>query len=180
MVASRPSLAAALDLERIEPWRFRALMDDGRPDRVFGGQVMAVALLAAGRTVTPELGVHMPHSRFPRRGDPRRPIEFEVEAAADRGSFAHRRVVATQGDIRILDLTASFHRDEKGPGHQYSTVALEDPERIPTFGELAMAGDDSDARLPRDRPTRHRAGLRRSRRRPAGHPEPPRYRQESE
>jgi len=31
-------------------------------------------------------------------------------------------------------------------GHQYSTVALEDPERIPTFGELAMAGDDSARR----------------------------------
>jgi acyl-CoA thioesterase len=45
----------------------------------------------------------MLHSRFPRRGDPRRPIEFEVEPAADRGSFAHRRVVATQGDIFILD-----------------------------------------------------------------------------
>jgi acyl-CoA thioesterase-2 len=146
MVASRSSLAAALDLERIEPWRFRALMGDDRPDRVFGGQVIAVALLAAGRTVTPELGVHMLHSRFLRCGDPRRPIEFEVEPAADRGSFAHRRLVATQGDTCILDLTASFHRDEKGPGHQYSTVALEDPERIPTFAELAMSGDDSARR----------------------------------
>jgi acyl-CoA thioesterase-2 len=118
-------------------------MDDGRPDRVFGGQVMAVALLAAGRTVSPDLGVHVLHSRFLRRGDPAQPVEFLVDPAVDRGSFAHRWVVANQGDTRILDLTASFHRDESGPGHQFSTVTLDDPELIPTFEELAMAGDAS-------------------------------------
>ncbi|GAB2483447.1 acyl-CoA thioesterase [Jatrophihabitans fulvus] len=143
MIAPRPSLAAALRVERTGDWRFCALMEDGRPDRVFGGQVMAVALLAAGTTVSGDLGAHVLHSRFLWPGDPHEPIEFTVEPAEDRGAFAHRRVVAGQGATRILDLTVSFHRDESGPEFEPTAVAVavEDPERLPTLGELAERVD---------------------------------------
>ena len=136
MVALRPSLAAALAVERVADSIFRARAAGGRPARIFGGQIMAQALAAAGQTVEPDRHVHQLHASFVGRGDPARPLTFTVGPGADRGSFARRRVVVTQGAAQILELTASFHRDEAGPQHQLATVAAADPGAVPPVGEL--------------------------------------------
>ena len=106
-----------LELEPIERDIFRGVsIDDGRL-RVFGGQVAAQALVAAGRTV--ERGrVHSLHSYFLRPGDPHRPIVYEVDRIRDGRSFTTRRVVAVQRGEAIFNLQCSFHADEPGLVHQ--------------------------------------------------------------
>src|SRR5579862_7701144 len=103
-------LVALLDLERIELNTFRGTQPDEERQRVFGGQVAAQALVAAGRTV--EFGtVHSLHSYFLRPGDPKIPILYEVDRIRDGKSFTTRRVVAIQHGRAIYNMETSFHDD---------------------------------------------------------------------
>lgn len=89
--------------------------------RVFGGQVLAQALMAAGRTVLPEMPHRMPHSLhayFMRPGDSDLPIRFAVERMRDGRSFSTRRVHALQHGRPILSMTASFQDPSDGLDHR--------------------------------------------------------------
>ena len=101
-------LLALLDLEKIEENVFRGLSPPERMQRVFGGQVLAQALVAAMRTVAPERACHSFHAYFLRPGDPRVPILYEVDRSRDGTSFSARRVVAIQHGVQIFILAASF------------------------------------------------------------------------
>ena len=57
-------LVTLLDLERIEDDIFRGVSPLEPSVRIFGGQVAGQALVAAGRTVPPERGVHSLHANF--------------------------------------------------------------------------------------------------------------------
>ena len=81
-------LVGLLDLEQIEVNIFRGTQPDEERQRVFGGQVAAQALVAAGRTV--EQGeVHSLHSYFLRPGDPSIPILYEVDRIRDERLGGH-------------------------------------------------------------------------------------------
>lgn len=80
---------------------------------LYGGQIVAQALVAAARTVPPELHVHSLRAYFIRRGDHDEPVRFELDRIRDGRSFATRRVVARQAIGAILNLEASFQRDEE-------------------------------------------------------------------
>jgi acyl-CoA thioesterase-2 len=110
-------LLGLLDLEAIEVNIFRGRSRDDSRLRVFGGQVAAQALVAAGRTVT-RGRVHSLHSYFLRPGDPHLPILYEVDRIRDGRSFTTRRVVAVQHGEAIFNLQCSFHTDEAGLVHQ--------------------------------------------------------------
>ncbi|MGO9584292.1 MAG: acyl-CoA thioesterase II [Acidimicrobiales bacterium] len=128
-------LVELLDLEVIEVNIFRGKNLDETRLRVFGGQVAAQSLVAAGRTV--ERGrVHSLHSYFLRPGDPAAPILYEVDRIRDGRSFTTRRVVAIQHGRAIFNLQCSFHIDE-GPGlvHQAEMPKVPPPEDLPTFRE---------------------------------------------
>ncbi|RUU63453.1 acyl-CoA thioesterase II, partial [Mesorhizobium sp. M7A.T.Ca.TU.009.01.1.1] len=86
--------------------------------RVFGGQTIAQALVAAQRTVDPDRHVHSLHGYFMRPGDTKVPIVYEVDRIRDGGSFTTRRVVAVQHGQAIFSLEASFQQDEVGLEHQ--------------------------------------------------------------
>jgi acyl-CoA thioesterase II len=86
--------------------------------RVFGGQVIGQALVAAQRTVEAERHVHSLHAYFMRPGDTSVPIVYEVERLRDGGSFTTRRVTAIQHGYAIFSLEASCQVDEKGLEHQ--------------------------------------------------------------
>jgi len=101
-------LLALLDLEKIEENLFVGLSPDEPVQRVFGGQVLAQALVAAMRTVGPQRPCHSFHAYFLRPGDPRIPIQYQVDRSRDGGSFTARRVVALQGTAQIFILAASF------------------------------------------------------------------------
>jgi acyl-CoA thioesterase-2 len=128
-------LVELLDLEAIEVNIFRGKNLDETRLRVFGGQVAAQSLVAAGRTVDSGR-VHSLHSYFLRPGDPTAPILYEVDRIRDGRSFTTRRVVAIQHGRAIFNLQCSFHLDE-GPGlaHQAEMPEVPRPDELPTVRE---------------------------------------------
>jgi acyl-CoA thioesterase-2 len=129
-------LVDLLDLETIEVNIFRGTQPHEERQRVFGGQVAAQALMAAGRTV--ERGrVHSLHSYFLRPGDPNVPILYEVDRIRDGKSFTTRRVVAIQHGRAIFNLASSFHVEERGLEHQIPMPDVPAPETLaPLFERL--------------------------------------------
>ncbi|MCQ4082852.1 acyl-CoA thioesterase II [Streptomyces sp. RB6PN25] len=142
MNASLQSLLDLLDLERIEENIFRGISRFALIPRVFGGQVAAQALVAAGRTVPAERGAHSLHAYFLRPGDPGAPIVYEVDRIRDGRSFTTRRVVAVQHGKPIFHLSASFQSSEEGLEHQEPMPQAPDPETLPTAEELLPAHAD--------------------------------------
>ncbi|MEO1199490.1 MAG: acyl-CoA thioesterase II [Pseudomonadota bacterium] len=103
--------------------------------RVYGGQVIAQALVAAGRTVE-DRHAHSLHAYFILPGDPEIPIRYEVDPIRDGRSFTTRRVVAWQKDAAIFVMSASFHRKEPGYDHQMPMPDVPDPDDLPGESEL--------------------------------------------
>ncbi len=129
------SLVKLLDIEPIEVNIFRGVSPEERRQRVFGGQVAAQSLMAAGRTV--DRGrVHSLHSYFLRPGDPTAPILYEVDRIRDGRSFTTRRVVAIQHGEAIFNMAASFHVDEESPlVHQVPMPQVPGPDELPPLAE---------------------------------------------
>ena len=100
-----------LDIERIEVNLFRGHSPSDRWQRVYGGQVIGQALVAANRTVKDRI-CHSLHGYFLRPGDPKVPILYEVDRSRDGRSFTSRRVVAIQHGKQIFHLAASFQNQE--------------------------------------------------------------------
>jgi acyl-CoA thioesterase II len=122
-------LVDLLDLEAIEVNIFRGLSPQVDQQRVFGGQVAAQSLMAAGRTV--DIGrPHSLHAYFLRPGDPTVPILYEVDRIRDGRSFTTRRVVAIQHGRAIFHLSASFHVDETGLIHQFAMPEVPAPDGL--------------------------------------------------
>jgi acyl-CoA thioesterase-2 len=144
-------LVELLDLERIEADIFRGVSPKSRWQRVFGGQVAGQALVAAGRTVSPERPVHSLHSYFIRPGDPAVPIVYEVDRVRDGRSFTTRRVVGLQHGRAIFSLSASFQLVQPGLEHQSEMPDTPPPESLPTLEER-MAGFDASTALYRTNP----------------------------
>jgi acyl-CoA thioesterase-2 len=111
-------LLTILDLEKLEHNLFRGRSPNVEWQRVFGGQTIAQALVAAQRTVEPDRHVHSLHGYFMRPGDTKVPIVYEVDRIRDGGSFTTRRVVAIQHGQAIFSLEASFQVEERGLDHQ--------------------------------------------------------------
>lgn len=104
-----------IDLERIEENLFRG--QNHNTEHVFGGQVLAQAIVAAFRTVQPDQHLHSIHAYFLRAGDWKRPILYEVDRIRDGRSFSTRRVVAVQHGKAIFNLSSSWHKREEGLRH---------------------------------------------------------------
>jgi acyl-CoA thioesterase II len=129
-------LVQLLDLEQLDETVFRGVSPPVGPQRVFGGQVAAQALVAAGRTVDPARAVHSLHGYFVRPGDPMEPIFYNVEKVRDGRSFSVRRSVAIQRERPIFFMSASFQRHEVGLDHQVEApLDVPSPEETPTMLE---------------------------------------------
>ncbi len=130
------ALVQLLDLEQLDDAVFQGVSPKIGLQRVFGGQVAGQALVAAGRTVTPERLVHSLHGYFVRPGDPYEPIRYTVENIRDGRTFSVRRSVATQHGKVIFFMSASFHLPEKGIDHQEpAPTDIPPPEEVPTLAE---------------------------------------------
>ena len=129
-------LLALLDLERIEENIFRGENRNLGSRRVFGGQVLAQALVAAGRTVEADRPVHSLHAYFILPGDVAAPIVYDVDRIRDGGSFTTRRIRAVQHGRPIFNMAASFHGDEAGASHQTDAPATPGPDGLPSELEL--------------------------------------------
>jgi len=129
------TLLSILDIERLEQNLFRGLSPQVGWQRVFGGQVIDQALVAASRTVNGRLA-HSLHAYFLRAGDPAVPIIYEVDRIRDGGSFSTRRVVAIQHGQAIFSMAVSFHKEETGLHHQMKMPDVPPPEALPSEAEL--------------------------------------------
>jgi acyl-CoA thioesterase-2 len=127
-----------LDLIRLEPLEvnlFRGASRDIGTERVFGGQVLCQAVLAASETVEGRQ-IHSLHAYFLRAGDPKAPIVYNVDQSRDGGSFTARRVVAIQHGRPIFTFSASFQGPEEGLEHQFEAPQVPTPEEIETHREV--------------------------------------------
>ena len=135
MPASADDLVANLDLETIEVDIFRGVSPQNGWKRVFGGQVIAQALVAASRTVEGR-APHSLHGYFILGGDPSAPIVFDVDRIRDGRSFTTRRVVAIQHGQAIFTMAVSFHHDEPGMSHQARMPEVATPEQLPNEADI--------------------------------------------
>src|SRR5208337_1607085 len=135
-MAAVEELLSTLDLEQLEHNLFRGRSPQNGWQRVFGGQVVGQALVAADRTVEAQDRLaHSLHAYFLRPGDPKVPIIYEVDRIRDGGSFTTRRVVAIQSGQAIFNMAASFQKAEDGFEHQDPMPEVPPPESVPTEQE---------------------------------------------
>ena len=126
-----------LDLEPLEVNLFRGRSPQVGWQRVFGGQVIGQALVAACRTVdVQKYQPHSLHAYFLLGGDPKVPIIYEVDRIRDGKSFTTRRVVAIQHGQAIFTMAVSFHRDEPGFSHQAEMPKVPAPEDLPSEQQI--------------------------------------------
>ncbi len=119
-----------LNLEQIEVNMFRGQTPPEERFRIFGGQVIAQALLAAYKTIDGRI-CHSLQSYFIRPGDPLVPVLYQVERSRDGKSFTTRRVIAIQKGEQIFNLACSFQIPEQGLEHQSSLPEVPRPEQVP-------------------------------------------------
>ncbi len=135
MSSAVQELLTILDLEPLEVNLFRGRSPQVGWQRVFGGQVIGQALVAACRTVDARLP-HSMHAYFILPGDPSVPIVYEVEHLRDGKSFSTRRVKAIQHGQPIFAMSVSFHVDEAGFDHQAFMPDVPGPDRLPSESEV--------------------------------------------
>jgi acyl-CoA thioesterase-2 len=138
MSSAIENLLATLDLEPLEVNLFRGRSPQVGWQRVFGGQVIGQALVAACRTVedVDNRPPHSLHAYFLLPGDPKVPIIYEVDRIRDGKSFTTRRVVAIQHGHAIFTMAASYHRAEPGLDHQAKMPDVPKPEDLPSEDEM--------------------------------------------
>lgn len=124
-----------------DEFSFPALPTTSR-QRIFGGQVIAQAMVAAARTVDAGKQVHSLHAYFLRGGDETKPLHFRVHRDFDGRSFANRRVVVRQDDKVIFNLTASFQLPAEGLSHQVPMPDLLPPDECWDFTDFIAANPD--------------------------------------
>jgi acyl-CoA thioesterase II len=138
MASAVQELVDILDLEPLEVNLFRGRSPQSRWQRVFGGQVIGQALVAACRTVDDVTArpPHSLHAYFLLGGDPKVPIIYEVDRIRDGKSFTTRNVKAIQHGHAIFSMSVSFHVREEGLSHQFAMPDVPRPEELPDEAEL--------------------------------------------
>ena len=130
-------LISLLDLETLDVNLYRGTSPQSGWQRVFGGQVIGQALVAAVRTVEASHPPHSMHAYFLLPGDPKVPIIYDVDRMRDGKSFTTRRVTARQHGHPIFSMLVSFHADEEGQlDHQAKMPDVLMPDKLPSESEV--------------------------------------------
>jgi acyl-CoA thioesterase II len=138
MASAVQQLIETLDLEPLELNLFRGRSPQSSWQRVFGGQVIGQALVAACRTVE-NVALRPPHSLhayFLLGGDPKVPIIYEVDRIRDGKSFTTRNVIAIQHGHAIFSMSVSFHVHEEGLSHQFKMPDVAKPDALPSEADM--------------------------------------------
>ena len=137
MSSAVADLLAILDLEKLDVNLFRGTSPKAGWQRVYGGQVIGQALVAAVRTVEPTRPPHSMHAYFMLPGDPKVPIIYDVTRMRDGGSFTTRHVTARQHGHPIFSMLVSFHADEPDQlSHQAEMPDVPLPDSLPSEAEV--------------------------------------------
>ncbi len=129
-------ILATLDLAEIELNHYLATSPNEGWQRVYGGQVIGQALVAASRTVEHDRSAHSLHGYFLRAGDKEIPILYKVDRIRDGKSFTTRRVVAIQRGQAIFTMSISFQVEEQGLSHQFPAPNVPGPESLASEDEI--------------------------------------------
>jgi acyl-CoA thioesterase II len=107
-------VAGVLELEELDRNLYRGVNSATAQERaaLYGGQVAAQALMAAGLTVPADRRPHSLHGYFLRPGRVDRPVILRVDPDRDGRSFSARHVAAIQDGEVIFSMLASFHVGE--------------------------------------------------------------------
>lgn len=145
MPGSAEELVELLDLEKLDENLFRGRQPDTDRQRVFGGQVAAQTLLAAGATVEDRFFLHSLHSSFLHHGETDVPIIYDVERLRDSRSFATRRVSARQHGRQIFTMLTSHQVPEDGLFHADAMPSVIAPDQaVSLAGILAKRPSGGD------------------------------------
>ena len=113
-----------------------------RSSRIFGGQVLAQALMAAGKTVNDEKTPHSMHCYFLKAGNSAKDVLYTVTPMTDGRSFSARQVIATQDGRAIFSCTISYHITELGLQHQSTIPDVPHPDTLISRTEFAQQMQD--------------------------------------
>lgn len=147
MTGSAPqlkSLVHALDVARLPDGTFLGPPTERALPRLFGGYVLAQAVMAAGRTVASGRHLHSLHALFLRGGDSTVPVTYEVVELRDGRSFSARAVSALQGGAVLATVQLSFALPQTGLDHQcFEAGRIPAPQALPPLGERLRLELDS-------------------------------------
>ncbi|CAN5685797.1 thioesterase family protein [soil metagenome] len=146
------SLKDILDLFRIEDAGGGTFLGPQPADaaervRVYGGQVVGQAMMAAAHTV-PTRPMHSLHVSFLRPGNPNTPLQYDVTSLREGRTFSTRRVSTSQGGVLVMEAVISFmaslNESIDGDDYQQPMPDVAAPESLTPFvDQLApYAGED--------------------------------------
>ena len=125
------------------PQHFTGARRPGGIGRVFGGQVVGQAIMAASKTVAEDRPIHSLHCYFMRPASEDHEIDYAVEADMDGKAFSNRRVVARQLGKVVFSMAASFHAPEPSAlHHQMPMPDVPPPERLGSFADYVALHPD--------------------------------------
>lgn len=136
--------ARIVDLEQLDHARFRSRFGERRHgDHLFGGQIIAQALAAAGMTVE-RRDCNSMHAYFLASGSASQPVTYDVERVREGTRFSIRRIVARQDDRELASIECSFHVGGEGLEHQPAKMPdVPPPECLPDL-VILDSSDDGD------------------------------------
>ena len=124
------SVMKRLSLEQLDTYLFRFEGKNAGIQRIYGGQVIAQAYIAADATIDEEKHLHSLHAYFLRPGIKKQPVLFSVDPIRNGRSFSTRTVKAIQNNEVIFTMTVSFQKDEDGISHSIEMPKVPPPEDL--------------------------------------------------
>ncbi len=132
-------LPSLLALERRDARTWVGVTDAVRLPRLFGGQLVAQSIVAAGSSVPPDREVHSIHTTFLRSGLSGVPVSYVVEDLRDGRLSSVREVRAWQGDRLVCRSTISATGASDGISHTRPAVPSPGPGASRDLHEVAAA-----------------------------------------
>ena len=139
MSAPDLGLAELLDPVRLDEHDWLARADDIRLPQLFGGQLIAQSLVAAGRTAGPDAEVHSVHAMFLRPGAPGADVHLTTTPLRVGRQFRAYRVQAWQEQRLICESMVSATVHDKGVAHQRAMPGTTSPGESKDLRGLAEA-----------------------------------------
>ncbi|MDY6997154.1 MAG: acyl-CoA thioesterase II [Actinomycetota bacterium] len=140
--ADYEELLAILDLEQLDDDTYLGVHPSRNPVRTFGGQMMAQAFVAAGRSLKYPVPPSAMSVHFIAGGDPNLDLEFHVVRLRDERRFANRRVDVMQKGQLLTSAMVSYLAGGRGLEHGVPAPHLDDPLRVPPLGDLLRGYED--------------------------------------
>ena len=131
-----------LKLEQLYTYLYRYKGKNSGIQRIYGGQVIAQAYIAANSTIEEDKHLHSLHAYFLRPGIMKQPVLFSVDPIRNGRSFSTRTVKAIQNNEIIFTMTVSFQKDEEGMSHSIDMPKVPMPEDLKD--EIEMRTEDID------------------------------------